>query len=147
VNKKRRVKHIIIREVIRIKGKVGGRKNTIQAQMLTDMAERIKNNLATPAVNGRVELYYGGSLVKSIPVTQADIALSDIAGGKELTIQVQDTSTDAYDVDELHLISAVSGYDGSGGSAVYSIYTLEAPDSKSAEQIYIITWTFDITAS
>lgn len=145
MKKPRKIKHLIIKQTIRISGKVGGKKNTIQTELITDCAERIKNNIATPTQNGLIELYYGGSLVKSIPITQANVSISDISGGKEITISVQDESTDAYDVDELHLVSAVSGYDGSGDSVTYSIFTLAEPDSKTAEQIYLITWKLDFT--
>jgi len=133
-------KTICLKQVVKINGLVNGKHNEIQDQLITDIAERVYNNLATPQVNGRIELYSGGSLVKQLIVTVANLSIEDITNGKQVSISVADDSADEYQVDELRLYSAVSGYDGSGTSALYSVYTLETPVSKASNQVLYIKW-------
>jgi len=133
-------KLIYVKQLVKIDGYLNDKHNEIQLQLLTDIAERIRHNLATETVNGKVELYYTGVLQKSLDITVNDVTVEDITNGKKVVIQITDTTTDEYQVDELRLYSAVSGYDGSGTSALYSVYTLETPITKPSAQALTITW-------
>ena len=138
---------ICITQMVKINGLVNGKHNTIQNQLLTDIAERVRHNIATIQANGLIELYYQSSLVKQLVVLESQVTLEDIENGKQVTIAVTDDTTDEYTIDELRLISARSGYDGSGGSATYSIYTLATPVTKNAGDILHITWQLQFVRS
>jgi len=133
-------KNICVRQIVKIDGLVGDRHNEIQLQMITDIAERIRHNIATETANGKVELYYTGVLQKTIDITVSNVTVENITNGKQVVIQIVDSSPDEYQIDELRLYSAVSGYDGSGSSALYSVYTLDTPITKTADQALNIKW-------
>ena len=133
-------KNIYLKQVVKISGSVNGKHNIIQDQLITDIVERVRHNIATIQANGLIELYYQGSLVKQLVVLESMVTLEDIENGKQVTIAVTDDTTDEYTIDELRLISARSGYDGSGGSATYSIYTLATTVTKTSSDILHITW-------
>jgi len=135
-----KVKTICIRQVVEIFGKVSDKHNDIQPQLITDIAERIRNNLATPTAKGEIILLYSGAVQKTLYIEPANVTVESIENGKSVVIQVTDTSTDEYNIDQLQLFSAVSGYDGSGSSALYSIYTLTTPIAKPSDQALAIKW-------